>query len=75
MPKGPRGERRPADPNKLAAQIVRIAVGDEADSIAAPIKSRAGKIGSRKRMLKLTPEQRSEIARAAAVTRWKKGKG
>lgn len=74
MPKGPKGERRPADPNKLAAQIVRIAVGEEKDKLAEPAKRRAGQAGSRKRSMKLTPEQRSEIARAAAETRWKRTK-
>lgn len=34
--------------------------------------SRGGKLGSKARMEKLTPEKRKEVARKAAAVRWKK---
>jgi hypothetical protein len=34
--------------------------------------ARGGKIGTKMRMEKLTPEQRSEFARSAALARWAK---
>jgi hypothetical protein len=33
--------------------------------------ARGGKIGTKRRMENLTPEQRSDIARTAAAARWK----
>lgn len=73
MPKGPRGEKRPADAVGLAVLVGRIAVGDAEDTQADPTKahhSRGGKKGGAARAAKLTPEQRSEIAKRAAAKRW-----
>jgi hypothetical protein len=36
--------------------------------------SKGGKLGTKARMAKLTPEQRSEIAKKAAAARWKNQK-
>ena len=76
MPKGPRGEKRPADVIGRAVQIMRIAVGEEPDDRQdAPTPSPAaqlGKLGGAARAKKLTPEQRAEIARKAAAKRWTK---
>lgn len=73
MPRGPRGEKRPADANQLAKMIVDIASGEEAD---APAKDEAavslGRKGGKKRAESMTPERRSEIAKKAAESRWKK---
>lgn len=77
MPKGPRGEKRPADAVGLAVLVGRIAVGDVEDTGDAPPsghQSRGGKKGGAARAAKLTPEQRSEIAQIAAAARWKKGR-
>lgn len=75
MPKGPRGEKRPADPNQLAKAIVDIATGEASEATptrAAARASKAGSMGGPARARALTPEQRSEIARVAASARWKK---
>ena len=73
MPKGPRGERRPADVVGAAIRVARISVGDETeDAPKALSQAKGGQRGGAARALKLTDEQRTEIARAAAQARWKK---
>lgn len=72
MPKGPRGEKRPADVIGAAVKIMRIATGEEAED-TPPVASAAaqlGKLGGAARARKLSPEQRAEIARKAAKKRW-----
>ncbi|HUZ63393.1 MAG TPA: hypothetical protein VMU82_06740 [Acetobacteraceae bacterium] len=74
MPKGPRGEKRPADVIGVAVKVMRTATGEEPDD-REPIASAAaqlGKLGGAARAKKLTPEKRAEIARKAAVSRWEK---
>lgn len=72
MPRGPRGEKRPADVIGAAVKVMRIATGEEdeelnrAKSAAAELGSRGGKL----RAAKLTPERRREIAKNAAAKRW-----
>ena len=69
MPKGPKGQRRPADMNQLAKAIVDIATGEAEEN--APTRGRPGGLkGGEARAEKLTPEQRREIARKAAARRW-----
>lgn len=72
---------RPRDPNQLAKLIADIATGDQEDrlvtddgrDLAAVMLGRLGGLkGGRARADKLTPEQRSEIARKAAAGRWRK---
>jgi hypothetical protein len=74
MPKGPRGEKRPADVVGAAIRVARISVGDEPDDREeAPALSPAaqlGKLGGAARAKALTKEQRTEIARKAAKKRW-----
>lgn len=73
-------KRRPADLNALAASIVGDAVGEAADPdpdegkdpAAVSLGRRGGLKGGRARAAKLTREERSEIARKAAVARWGK---
>ena len=76
MPKGPKGEKRPADVIGNAVKIAKIATGEIDDEIDDEGKSEAakllGKKGGKARAKKLTPEQRSEAARLAAAARWKK---
>lgn len=77
MPKGPTGQRRPADVIGNAVRVMRIATGEIAETALDPGKEYArkgGLIGGKRRALKLTPAQRSEIARVAAEARWKKSK-
>ena len=75
MPKGPQGQKRPADVIGNAVKVMRIATGEEEEEFEDDGKDPAAKAlgakGGKARAKKLTPEQRSEIARKAAVTRWK----
>jgi hypothetical protein len=74
MPKGPRGEKRPADAIGLAVMIGKIATGEINDA-ADTTKTAAAKLGSlggKKRAENMTPERRTEIAKIAADKRWKK---
>ena len=70
---------RPRDPVQLAKLIGDIATGqvedcqDESSKSAATEFMRQGGLkGGRARADKLTPRQRAEIARVAALARWKK---
>lgn len=78
MPKGPRGEKRPVDVIGAAVKVMRIATGEEEDSLpladgkdAAAVSM--GRRGGAARAAGMTPERRAEIARKAAEKRWKKG--
>lgn len=67
--------KRPRDPNQLAKLIVDIATGDACDPQEAVLTpSERGRLGGRKggtaRAESLTPEQRSQIAKKAAIARW-----
>ena len=73
MPKGPRGEKRPADAIGRAVHIAKIATGEvdderELSSAAAEL----GRKGGKKRAENMAPERRVEIAKAAAAKRWAK---
>lgn len=76
MPKGPKGEKRPADVIGNAVLIGRIATGEVEDTPTDDGKDRAaqelGRKGGKARADSMTPERRAEIAQAAAVKRWKK---
>ena len=75
MPKGPQGQKRPADVIGNAVKVMRIATGDEEeeyeDDGKDPATKALGATGGKVRAKKLTPEQRSEIARKAAKSRWR----
>jgi hypothetical protein len=74
MPKGPRGEKRPADVIGGAVKVMRIATEQEPDDreerTPATAAAQLGKLGGAARAKSLTSEQRAEIARKAAVKRW-----
>lgn len=73
MPKGPQGQKRKADVIGNAILIAKIATGEVEDTAADPSKahhSAGGKKGGAARAAKLTPEERSEIAKKAAAKRW-----
>ncbi len=68
--------KRPRDPNQLGKAIIDIATGNVETAPESGLQRRAkagGRKGGPARSAALTPEQRSEIARAAAEARWKKG--
>ena len=74
MPKGPRGEKRPADVIGAAVKVMRIATGEEEETLSGkdPHASAMGKKGGAARAKALTPKKRSEIARKAARARYAK---
>ena len=76
MPRGPKGEKRPADVIGNAIHVMRIATGEieeQTPANAGQEHARKGGLkGGKRRAAVLTPAQRSEIARAAASARWKK---
>jgi len=79
MPKGPRGEKRPTDVVGNAIKVARIAVGDEEEEFAPdskdPHAKALGAKGGAARAKSLSPKKRSEIAKKAAKSRWKKRRG
>jgi hypothetical protein len=76
MPRGPQGQKRPADVVGGAIKVARISVGDEPDDREdAPSLSpgaQLGRLGGTARARNMTPEQRSEAAKKAAAKRWGK---
>lgn len=74
MPKGPKGEQRPADVIGAAVKVMRIATGEEEEEPEDDGKDKAaqalGRKGGKARASKLTAEKRAEIARKAAAKRW-----
>ncbi len=72
LPKGPRGEKRPADVIGNAVKVMRIATGEEPDDRdpAASAAATLGKLGGAARARNLTAEQRAAIAKKAASKRW-----
>lgn len=74
MPKGPKGEKRPADVISNAVKIAQIATGEIDDELTEDGKSKAaqelGRKGGAARAKKLTKDQRSAIAKHAAKLRW-----
>ncbi len=76
MPRGPKGERRPADAIGAAVMVGRIATGEIEEKADDDGKNKAavalGRKGGAARAAKMTPERRSEIARKAARSRWHK---
>lgn len=66
-------KKRPTDTNQLAKFIADVATGEEADEVQISSgRSKSGKKGAKARAAALTPEARTEIARTAALARWKK---
>lgn len=74
MPKGPKGEKRPADAIGAAIKVARIAIGEIEDEAPDDGKNKAaqalGRLGGQARAKKLSKKRRSEIAKAAAAKRW-----
>lgn len=72
MPKGPRGEKRPADVVGAAVKVAKIATGEiEDERYVAPGRKKSGLAGARARARTLSKERRSEIARKGAEARWR----
>lgn len=80
MPKGPKGEKRPADVIGAAVMVAKIATGEIEERQQGPDQAKAlarkgGLKGGKARAAALTPQRRREIARAAAKGRWGKKSG
>ena len=68
MPRGPNGERRPADVVGCAVHVMKIATGEIEKDLP---KNRDGKVnGGKARAESMTPEERKELAEKAAAARW-----
>lgn len=71
MPKGPQGQRRPADAIGNAVHIARIVTGEiEETTLMQPAKRNSGLAGAKARQDNTTPEDRKAIAQKAAAARW-----
>jgi hypothetical protein len=76
-----RSSKRPRDLNALAHRLTQEATGEtepvkppqehEKDPAAVALGRRGGLKGGKARAAKLSADERSEIARKAAATRWK----
>jgi hypothetical protein len=75
MPRGPKGEKRPADVMGNAVKIMRIATGEETEVLTEDGRNAAavalGRMGGKARAEGMSAKRRSEIARKAAKKRWK----
>ncbi len=73
MPKGPKGEKRPADVIGNAVKVMRIAVGEEPDDMSPYTSAKdVASLGGRARSDSLSDERKKEIAKKAAASRWKR---
>jgi hypothetical protein len=77
MPRGPKGERRPADVIGNAVHVMRIATGQIEDDIPTPESEgkdpaavALGRKGGKARAEGMSGKRRKEIARKAAKSRW-----
>jgi hypothetical protein len=71
--------KRPRDPNQLAKSIIDIATGQKPDRDPTPEEqgkdpaaAALGRKGGKARAASMTAEQRAEIAKKGAESRWRK---
>ena len=76
MPRGSKGEKRPADAIGNAIMIGRIATGEIEDLTTDDGKNAAavalGRMGGKARAAGMSAKKRSDIAKKAAKSRWSK---
>jgi hypothetical protein len=75
MPKGPKGQKRPADVVSNAVRVMQIATGQaKEDEPTGGGKNQAaaelGRLGGKARAESLNKKQRADIAKKAAAARW-----
>ena len=74
MPRGPKGEKRPADVIGAAVKVMQIATGEIEEDTDDGGKNKAavelGRMGGKARAKKLSKKRRAEIAKNAAAKRW-----
>jgi hypothetical protein len=75
MPRGPKGEKRPADVIGNAVHVMRVLTGEIEDKVTDDGKNAAavalGRMGGKARAKGMTAKKRKEIAQKAAKARWK----
>lgn len=72
MPKGPQGQKRPADAIGAAVMVAQIATGEADETeLKQPAKRKSGLAGAKARVDATSKSERSNIARIAAAARWK----
>jgi len=71
MPRGPRGEKRPADVIGNAVRVMRIATGEETEELEinrlTSAAAELGRRGGKARATKMSKARRSEIATIAPI--------
>jgi hypothetical protein len=76
MPRGAKGEKRPADVIGAAVMVGKIATGEISDLTTEDGKNAAavalGRMGGKARAEGLSDRRRKEIAKKAAAKRWSK---
>jgi hypothetical protein len=77
MPKGPQGQKRPADVIGNAVRVMQIATGQITEGMeGASVKNQAavdlGRMGGKARAANLSASKRKKIAKNAAKARWGK---
>jgi hypothetical protein len=73
MPKGPQGQKRPADVIGNAVHVMRIATGEIEDTkrdVGTEANRKGGLKGGKARAKALSPKRRKAIAKKAAMARW-----
>ena len=78
MPKGPQGQKRPADAIARAIMVGRIATGeiddptdaDGKDAAAVELGRKGGRKGGKARAASLTADERAAQAKKASDARW-----
>jgi hypothetical protein len=79
MPKGPQGQKRPADVIGNAVTVMQIATGQIDERVPEPSgKNQAaaalGRLGGEARAKNLSAKKLKSIAKKAAAARWKPSK-
>jgi hypothetical protein len=82
MPKPHKQEKRPTDVNQIAHRLVELSTSEPREEppavphglsdYMAAIGRKGGRIGGKRRLKTMTPEERSKVAKRAARARWKK---
>lgn len=75
MPRGPKGQKRPADVISNAVTVMKIATGEIVEALTEDGRSKAavelGRKGGLARAKSVNKADRVKIAKKAARTRWK----
>jgi hypothetical protein len=72
MPRGPQGQKRPADVIGAAVMVAQIATGQVEEKLKSKSgRTRSGAAGAKACAKKLSREERRVIAKKAAAARWK----